>query len=125
MSLRFVSKTVHSYIDYPVALSLMGTPFLLGLGKLNSMGLWLSVATGVAALVLTVLTDHKTGLFPVISYRLHVAVDRLVGLTFLIAPFVWGFSGLDAAYYWINASAVLAVTFLFNATETQEMQRNH
>lgn len=122
MQLRFVSKTIHSYIDYPVALSLMVSPFILGLGKENPMGLWLSVVIGVAALLLTVLTDHKTGLFPIIPYPAHVAVDRTVGITFLIAPFVFGFSGLDAGYYWINAAAVLAVTFLFNASEVREFE---
>jgi hypothetical protein len=117
MSIRFVTKTVHSYIDYPVALSLMALPFVLGLGTHNPLALWLSVGTGVAALLLTVLTDHQTGLIRVIPYHIHVAVDRLVGVTFLAAPFVFGFTGIDAMYYWLNAAAVLTVTFLLNAPE--------
>ncbi len=36
-------------------------PFILGFGASNPFALWLSVATGVAALVLTLLTDHETG----------------------------------------------------------------
>ena len=117
MSLRFVTKTVHSYIDYPVALSLTALPFVLGLGTVNPLAKWLSVATGIAAFVLTVFTDHQTGVFRVLPYKFHVAVDRLVGLTFLAAPFVFGFTGIDALYYWINAGAVLTVTFLLNAPE--------
>ena len=35
MSLRFVTRTIHAYLDYPVALALMGLPFLLGLGASN------------------------------------------------------------------------------------------
>ena len=117
MSLRFVTKTVHSYIDYPVAFSLMALPFVLGLGSTQPAAKWLSVGTGIAALLLTLLTDHQTGLIRVIPYSIHVAVDRLVGLTFLVAPFALGFTGLDAVYYWVNAAAVLAVTFVFNAPE--------
>ncbi|MCX6856083.1 MAG: hypothetical protein NTV80_14380 [Verrucomicrobia bacterium] len=117
MSLRFVTKTVHSYIDYPVALSLMALPFVLGLGVTNPAAKWLSIVTGIAALLLTLLTDHQTGVIRVIPYSVHVAVDRLVGLTFLAAPFALGFTGLDAIYYWANAAAVLAVTFLLNAPE--------
>ena len=45
------------------------------------------------------------------------AVDRIVGLTFVAAPFVLGLGGLDAAYYWANGAAVLAVTTLLNAPE--------
>lgn len=125
MSLRFVSKTVHSYIDYPVAFSLMALPFALGLGEQNPIGRWLSVGTGIAALVLTLFTDHRTGLFPLVPYRIHVAVDRMVGIAFLIAPTAFGLAGLDALYYWVNAAAVLAVTFLLNAPELQDLQREH
>lgn len=119
MTIRFVTRTVHAYIDYPVALSLTVLPFVLGLGSSNPLALWLSVATGVAAFILTLLTDHETGVIRVFPYWFHVAVDRLVGITFVIAPFALGFTGLDAAYYWINGAAVLIVTFLLNACEQQ------
>ncbi|MGU3404800.1 MULTISPECIES: SPW repeat domain-containing protein [unclassified Methylobacterium] len=119
MKFRFVTKAIHAYLDYPVALSLMITPFILGLGKSDPLALWLSVATGVAAFALTFLTDHKTGVIRVLPYRLHVAVDRLVGITFIIAPFVLGFESLDAIYYWANGAAVLLVTFVLNAPETE------
>lgn len=119
MSIRFVTSKIHAIIDYPIAASLIATPFLLGIGASQPLALWLSVATGVAALVLTLLTDHESGVICVIPYWLHVAVDRAVGVTFLAAPFVFGFSGLDAIYYWVNAAAVIAATFLLNAPERQ------
>lgn len=115
MSIRFVTRRVHAFIDYPVALSLIATPFLIGVA--NPIALWLSVGTGVAALVLTLLTDHETGVVRVLSYQFHLTVDRLVGVTFLVAPFVFGFTGLDAVYYWVNAAAVIAVSFLLNTPE--------
>lgn len=112
MSLRFVTKTLHAYLDYPVALALFGLPFLLGLGESHPLALWLSVATGVAAFLLTLLTDHHLGLFRIIPYRVHQAVDLMVGLTFLAAPFLFGFAGLDAAFYWLNGLAVVVVISL-------------
>jgi hypothetical protein len=115
MTIRFIDQTVHAYIDYPVAASLIAMPFVLGLGASNPLALWLSVATGVAALLLTLITDHATGVLRLVPYRLHLAVDRIVGVTFAVAPFALGFTGLDAIYYWVNAAAVLTVTFLLNA----------
>lgn len=112
MQIRFVTRTMHAYLDYPVAASLMAMPFLLELGHSHPLAKWLAVATGVAALLLTVLTDHKTGIVRLIPYRAHVAVDFLVGVTFLAAPFLLGFEGLDAWYYWANAAAVLTVVSL-------------
>jgi hypothetical protein len=120
MNFRFVTKTVHAYLDYPVALSLMITPFLLGIGRSNPVALWLSLATGVAAFALTFLTDHETGVIRVLSYWLHVAVDRIVGAVFVVALFVFGFEGLDAPYDWANGAAVLLVTFVLNAPERAE-----
>ncbi|MEM7490986.1 MAG: hypothetical protein AAF390_17860 [Pseudomonadota bacterium] len=104
--MRFISKTFHAYLDYPVALALIGLPVLLGLGPVAAM---LSVATGVAALILTALTDHRTGLLRVLPFSLHLAVDGLVGALFVMAPVIFGFHGLDAAYVLTMGVAVLLV----------------
>ena len=112
MSVRFVTRHIHAYLDYPVAAALMILPFVLGLGESHVMALWLSAVTGVAALVLTILTDHHLGLIRVLPYKFHLAVDLIVGLVFLLAPSFFGFSGLDAAFYWLNGAAVVAVISL-------------
>ena len=110
--MKFVTKQIHAFLDYPVAIALIALPFLLNLGSSNSLALYLSVATGVAALILTILTDHQTGLVRVIPYRIHLIVDFLVAVVFIIAPFALGFEGIDAYYYWINGAAVLVVVSL-------------
>lgn len=110
--MRFITKQFHAYIDYPVAFALIILPFALGLGASNPLALYLSVATGVAALLLTIITNHDTGLFPFIPYKVHLAVDFAVGLLFVLAPFLFGFSGLDAWFYWANGAAVLTVVGL-------------
>ncbi len=118
MSLRFVTRTIHAYLDYPVAVALMVLPFVLGLGQSNPLALWLSVVTGVAAFVLTVLTDHHLGIWRVLPYKFHLAVDLIVGITFLLAPSLLGFSGIDAWFYWLNGAAVVAVISLSAPEET-------
>ncbi|MCG3132789.1 MAG: hypothetical protein FLDDKLPJ_03655 [Phycisphaerae bacterium] len=112
MDPRFVTKNMHAFLDYPVAVSLMAAPFLLGLGGSHPLAKWLAVSTGAAALVLTLFTNHKLGVFRVLPYRFHLAVDALVGVTFLVAPFALGFTGIDALYYWANGAAVALVVGL-------------
>ncbi len=112
MKIRFVTQKVHAFLDYPVAISLMALPFLLKLGSSHPLAIWLAVATGVAAFILTLLTDHELGVVRVIPYSVHLKVDFLVGVVFAIAPIILGFSGLDAVYYWANAAAVLVVVSL-------------
>lgn len=115
--MRFVTKTIHAYLDYPVAIALIGLPFLLGLGASHPLALVISPVVGIAAFTLTVFTDHHLGIFRVLPYRLHLAVDLAVGVLFLILPVALGFSGLDAAYYVLNGAAVVLVIAL-SAPET-------
>jgi len=112
MDPRFVTRNMHAFLDYPVAISLMVLPFVLQLGSSNPLALWLAVATGAAALILTFFTDHILGVIRVLPYSFHLAVDLTVGVVFLLAPSVLGFNGIDAWYYWINGAAVLFVVGL-------------
>jgi hypothetical protein len=114
---RFITKSIHAYLEYPVAIALMVMPFLLGLGQSNPLALWLSVITGVAAFGLTVLTDHHLGLLRVLPYSLHLSVDFLVGVAFVFAPLVLGFVGLDFWFYMLNGLTVLAVVGLHKPEE--------
>lgn len=110
--MRFITKRIHAFLDYPVAIALIVLPFLLGLGESNPLALQLSVVTGIAAFILTLLTDHHLGAVRVISYKIHLIVDFLVAVVFILAPFVFSFEGIDAYYYWINGAAVLTVVSL-------------
>ncbi len=107
--MRFITKRIHAFLDYPVAIALIVLPFLLGLGSSHPLALQLSVVTGVAAFILTLLTDHHLGALRVVSYRIHLIVDFLVAVVFIIVPFIFSFEGIDAYYYWINGAAVLSV----------------
>jgi len=112
MKIRFITKKIHAYLDYPVAISLMAAPSLLGLGNSHLLAFWLAIVTGIAAFVLTLLTDHQLGIFRVIPYWFHLLVDGFVGVIFLIAPFAFGFSGIDALYYLLNGTVVATVVSL-------------
>lgn len=106
--MSFFTRAFHAWIDCPIALLLVVAPFLLVLTTPIAIGL--SVVTGIAAFILTVLTDHDTGLFKVIPYKLHMIVDGIVGATFVIAPFILGFRGLEMAYFLVLGVTVLVVS---------------
>jgi hypothetical protein len=110
--MKFITKKMHALIDYPVALALIILPFVLGLGESNLVAFYASVATGVAALLLTLITDHQTGVIKIISYKLHLIVDFMVGLTFIILPLILSFQGIDLVYYLANGAAILFVVGL-------------
>ena len=109
---RLITKSIHAYLDYPVAVGLIVMPAILNLGQSHPYAYWLSMFTGIAAFILTMLTDHHLGLFRVLSYKFHLAVDFMVGLVFLAAPYLFSFSGIDAIYYWVIAFTVLTVVLM-------------
>ena len=115
---KFITKTIHAYLDYPVAIALMVLPFLLGLGEVNPAAFWLSLSTGIAAFGLTVLTDHHLGLIRVLPYAVHLAVDGAVGVVFVAAPFVLGFTGLEFAYYLGLGLTVLLVVGMHKSEDS-------
>ena len=47
MNLRFVTKQIHAYLDYPVAIALIAMPFILGLGATNPMAYFASSQSSV------------------------------------------------------------------------------
>ncbi len=112
MKLRFITPTLHGVADYTAGLGLIIAPFLLGLGESSSLAVWFSVATGLAVFLASSLTDYKLSLRRVIPFQGHLAIDLLVAVTFMIVPFAFGFSGLDANYYWFNATVVFLVVSL-------------
>lgn len=110
--MRFITKRIHAFLDYPVAVSLIALPFLLGLGGSSALAVQLSVVVGIAALVLTLLTDHHLGALKILSYKFHLTIDFLVGVLFVAAPFIFSFEGIDAYYYWVIGATVLLVVGL-------------
>ncbi|WP_228236545.1 hypothetical protein [Allomuricauda sp. M10] len=112
MKLRFITPTLHGVADYTAGLSLLVAPFLLGLGESSATAIWFSVATGLTVFAASLLTDYKLSIFKVIPFDGHLAIDLLVAVTFMIAPFAFGFEGIDAIYYWFNATVVFLVVAL-------------
>lgn len=112
MKLRIINPTLHGVIDYSAAVGLISAPAILGLGSSSALAIWISVATGVAVIVASSMTDYKFGLFRTIPFAGHLTIDLTVATAFMAIPFVFSFSGLDAYYYWINAAVVYLVVSL-------------
>lgn len=122
MKLRFISPTVHGIIDYSAALALIFSPFLLGLGESAAMAKWLSVATGVAVLVVSLNTTYKFSLLNTIPFDGHLLIDLLAATTFALAPFLFHFEGIDMYYYIANAVVVFLVVALSDNCESSTIE---
>ena len=117
MNIRFLSPRLHGVVDYAAAAGLIVLPFLLGLGASAPLAFWLSVGSGVTVIGYSLLTSYAYSAAPVLPFRLHLLIDFEAAVAFAVAPFVFGFSGLDAVYYWVMAAAVLVVVAVSQDSE--------
>jgi hypothetical protein len=120
--MRFVTKKMHAYLDYPLAAALIILPFVLKLGKCDLLALTLSIEAGVAFLILTLFTDHQLGVYRIIPYKVHLVIDAIVGIVFIIAPFLFTFQRRDAWYYWVIGGSVLTAVSLNKAEKDVSSQ---
>ena len=118
MKLRFISPTFHGIIDYSAAVLLIAGPFLLKLGESSPLAVTLSVITGFAVILVSIITKYKFALTKVIPFDLHLAIDLSVATAFAIIPFVLNFKGLDVIYYVANSAIVFLVVALTENKET-------
>ncbi|MBD1423976.1 SPW repeat domain-containing protein [Sphingobacterium arenae] len=109
MKLRFLSPTNHGIVDYLAAVALIVSPFVLQLGSSNPLAPWISVVTGALVIVVSMATNYRYGAFKIIPFGGHLTLDLLVATLFMLVPSLFGFVGLDAAYYYINAVVVYLV----------------
>ena len=116
-NIRFLTPRLHGALDYGAALALIVLPFLLGFGGLP---LLLSVTGGVGLIIYSALTDYDLGYAPLLSFRAHLALDFAAAAAFVIAPFVFGWTGLVLGYYLVMAAGVLVVVALTQSQGTAE-----
>ncbi len=115
--MRFVNAKYHAILDYATAVLLMVAPFLLNFSGSEK---WLSVGAGAALLTYSLLTGYSLGVRSLISFPLHLATDFVAGATFLVAPFILGFTGLSQGYYFmIGATVILLVLVTDPATDSE------
>lgn len=120
MNLRFLSPTNHGIVDYVAAVALIGAPFILGLGSSNPVVPLISVVTGVAVIIVSIATRYKYGIFKLLPFGGHLALDLLVATAFMAIPYLFALQGLDAAYFYINAAVVYLVVALTASEKPQE-----
>jgi hypothetical protein len=109
MNIRFLTPKMHGLVDYAAAAGLIIFPFVLGIGTSSPIAFWLSIVGGVAVISYSMLTGYAYSAAPVVPFKVHLVIDFMAAVGFELAPFVLGFSGLDAGYYWTLSVVVFLV----------------
>ncbi|MGI9419993.1 MAG: hypothetical protein ACR2RA_19385 [Geminicoccaceae bacterium] len=118
MNIRFLTPKQHGLVDYTAAAGLILLPFILNLGASTPLAFWLSVAAGITVIGYSLLTSYSYGVAAVVPFKVHLIIDFVAAAAFAAVPFVLGFQGIDAAYYWTLAAAVFLIVAVSQVSET-------
>lgn len=83
-----IPRFAHSIIEYGAGAFLIAAPFLFDYDQ----GTAVSIVAGVALIFLAAISEAPLGLIPQIPAATHIAIDYLLALLFVAAPFIFGFS---------------------------------
>lgn len=117
--MRFINSTLHGLLDYAAAITLIIAPFVLGLAEQSAFAHWFSVAAGVGLIAYSLITKYAYSVAKIIPFKTHLMLDLAAAVVFLLAPFLFGFEGIVAGYYWVMGMGVVMVV-LFSSTLQHE-----
>jgi hypothetical protein len=105
-----IPPLVHGLLDYLLAALLIAAPFLIGFD--DDAATALSIAAGVAVLMLGAFTAWSTGIVKSIPPVAHAMIDYLLGALLIALPFLAGFSddGTASAFFVVVGVAGLLLT---------------
>ena len=105
-----IPPLVHGLLDYLLAALLIAAPFLIGFDEDAATAL--SIAAGVAVLMLGAFTAWRTGIVKSIPPVAHAMLDYLLAALLIALPFLAGFSddGEASAFFVAVGVAGLLLT---------------
>jgi len=109
--MKIIPSKFHGFLDYAVAITLILGPLVLGF---DGVAKYLAVAGGLGLIVYSLITDYSLSARKLLSFRLHLILDFVAALALTAAPFLFGFAGLEKAFYLVIGLSVIAVVLITN-----------
>jgi hypothetical protein len=101
-----IPARIHGVLDYAAVAAFLNAPLVFGMhGMPATIVYWLS---GLL-LLMTGCTDFPLGFFKFIPFRVHGAIELVVGVFLLFAPWIYGFSGDDTARNFCFAMGIIII----------------
>ncbi|WP_057937811.1 SPW repeat protein [Algoriphagus resistens] len=109
--MNIISPKTHSYLDYVVAAILIGIPWVFGF-TMNGPEMWIPVIIGLTTLTYSIFTRFKEEHFGIISLRVHIVFDVILGIFLAISPWITHFSEISAIPHLVAGMLICAIALL-------------
>lgn len=109
--MKFLSRRTHGFADYAIIVLFLSLPMALRFG---GVARGLSYSLAFLHLLVTGLGSFPPGALPILSFRVHAAVEFLVGLFLIASPWLLHFAGAAPArnsFIVLGAALVLIAVF--------------
>jgi len=107
--LKIVDARLHGVLDYALALAFLFAPLVLTFGREASI---LSVTSGVAYLVLALVTRYPFGALKLLPFPVHGYLEAIMAGCWAFVPAVFGFSRYGAAVNFFVAASFLLLALV-------------
>ncbi len=105
--MKVITPCVHGYLDFLTVALFLLAPTLLGLSQIPAI---LAYAIAAIHLIVTLTSDFPFGVFKLIPFTIHGWIERLVGPSLIVLPFIAGFSNEETARnFYIGIGLVIIV----------------
>jgi hypothetical protein len=107
--MKIISPINHGYLDFITVVIFLLAPTLFGLSGLPA---FLAYGLAVVHLAVTLVTDFPSGVIRIIPFTLHGWIERVVGPTLVVIPFILGFANEARNFYIFIGIIIIAVGIL-------------
>lgn len=113
--MKFISSKVHGILDYVVAVALFFAPVLFGFQSVGGAAVIVPMVLGIILAIYSICTQYELGVFKVLDFQYHLAIDVLAAVFLAVSPFLFGFID-QAANAWlphiiVGVAVILVVIF--------------
>jgi hypothetical protein len=114
--MKIISSTQHGYLDFLTVILFLVAPTIIGL-----TGVAGTIAYALAGihLAMTLVTDFPLGVTKLVPFSIHGWVERVVGPTLVLLPFILGFEGSAKVFYIVIGLVIILVGLLTDYQRTE------
>lgn len=113
--MKFISSKVHGILDYIVAALLFFAPIIFGFQSVSGAAVMVPMILGITLAAYSLCTQYELGVFKLIDFQYHLAIDVFAAVFLAVSPFLFGF--IDQAmnawlpHILVGVAVVLVVMF--------------
>ncbi len=88
----FISTKVYGFLNYALALTMIGSPWLFGFKDQHGVSFLLPLYLGWLQLIMAIFSKHEWGFIKIFPVSMHTFIDVIAGSFLFATPFLYAYS---------------------------------